>query len=651
MSDELLDQFVVEGRELTQQATDDLFALEAAPSDPERLDAVFRALHTLKGSAGLFSFAPMEAALHVAEDLAGAVRAGHAALAPAVIDALLGCVGVVEGWIEAVAQTGALPATAAEVSRALAARLRVPGAEPEVAHVDAGPPAWLTAILARHPSLAAITGLRYVPTSDCFFRGDDPLELLRDVPGLVVLDIQPREPTDPAALEPFTCNLVIEALSTAPADEVRTLFRLVPDQAEIATVPAARHVEVQVPVVKRERGLRVDPARIDRLADIAAELVVAKNQLGHLARAAETNREVHRALLANQAEIGRLVGELTRAVSAARMVPLGQTLQRLPRLARDTAARLGKTVTLDLHGGETEADKRIADGLFEPLLHTLRNAIDHGIEPAPARLAAGKPEVGRVAVHASRDGERLAIEVTDDGPGIDPDMLRHTVIARGLMSREHLDSLAEAAVLDLIFMPGFSTAGSVTDISGRGVGLDAVRSSLAALGGRVTVASALGKGTTVRFTIPQAIVVTTLVQVFAAGQSFGIPIEAITETLRLPTTRVVPVREGAAFALRGATVPLLTLASLLGMQPAERHGPDTGPDIEPDIEPDIKVVVVSCAGEWVGIQVDGFGERLETVLRPMSGLLAGMPGLLGSALLGDGTVMLVLDLPDLVAQA
>jgi two-component system chemotaxis sensor kinase CheA len=365
--------------------------------------------------------------------------------------------------------------------------------------------------------------------------------------------------------------------------------------------------------------------------------VVAKNQLGHLARDAETGEGLHRALLANQAEIGRLVGELTRAVAAARMVPLRQTLQRLPRLARDTAARLGKVVSLDLQGGETEADKRVADGLFEPLLHTLRNAIDHGIEPAPDRHAAGKPDAGRIAVRAAREGDRLVIEVSDDGPGIDPETLRRAVLQRGLMSQQSVDALAGDALFDLIFMPGFSTAGSVTDISGRGVGLDAVRSSLAAMGGRVAVASVPGQGTTIRFTIPQAIVVTTLVQVFAGGQSFGIPIEAVTETLRLPATRVAPVREGAAFALRGATVPLLSLASLLGM---ERQ--------EPDGRPDIKIVVVSCANEWVGIEVDGFGERLETVLRPLSGLLAGVPGLLGSALLGDGTVMLVLDLPGLI---
>ena len=640
MSDDLLEQFVIEGRELTQQATDDLFALEVSPGDSTRLDAVFRAFHTLKGSAGLFSFGPMGEVMHAAEDLADAVRAGEAALVPATIDSLLGCIGLVEAWIEAVAQTGTLPDRAAEEARDFTARLHSPKPEAEVP--VAAQPAWMPDLVARHPGAAAATAVRYVPTADCFFRGDDPLELLRGMPGLVAVDVRQRDAVDPAALEPFTCNLVIEALSTAPASDVRPIFRLVPDQAEIATVlPVETTPEMAPlagPALGRERSLRVDAARIDRLADIASELVVAKNQLGHLARAAEANPAgLHRALLANQAQIERLVGELHRAVSAARMVPLAQTLQRLPRLVRDTAARLGKLVTLELQGGETAAEKRIADGLFEPLLHTLRNAIDHGIEPAPVRLAAGKPENGRVVVQARQDGDRVVIEVSDDGRGIDPNAVRQAARIRGLMDPATLDALDDAAVIDLIFVPGFSTAQTVSDISGRGVGLDAVRSSLAAMGGRVAVASTPGRGATVRFTVPQAVVVTTLVQVSACGQSFGIPIGAIAETVRLPTARIVPVRDGAAFALKGVTVPLLQLAPLLGLQPAPRPGVYA------------KIVVVSCAGELVGVEVDDFGERLDVVLRPMTGLLAGLPGVLGSALTGDGTVLLALDLPALLA--
>ena len=638
MSDDLLEQFVIEGRELTQQATDDLFALEGSPGDTARLDAVFRAFHTLKGSAGLFSFAPMGEVLHAAEDLADAVRAGEAALAPATIDTFLACIGLVEGWIEAVAQTGMLPGQAADEARDFTARLHTPTVAAEAPAV--APPAWMPDLVARHPGTAAVTALRYVPTPDCFFRGDDPLELLRGVPGLIALDVRQRDAVDPAALEPFNCNLVIEALSTAPASDIRPIFRLVPDQAEIATVPRAEKTPEMAPVVAPPvaRSMRVDAARIDRLADIATELMVAKNQLGHLARAAEANPAgLHRALLANQLDIERLVGELHRAVSAARTVTLAQALQRLPRLVRDTAARLGKSVALDLQGGDIEVEKRIADGLFEPLLHTLRNSVDHGIEPTSIRLAAGKPENGRVVVRARQHGGRVVIEVSDDGRGIDPGAMRRAAGARGLMDQATLDALDDAAAIDLIFAPGFSTAETISDISGRGVGLDAVRSSLAAIGGLVEVASTPGQGTTVRFTVPQAVVVTTLVQVSANGQSFGIPIAAIAETVRLPLDRIVPVREGVAFALKGVTVPMLQLATLLGLEPPRR------------LAKHAKIVVIDCAGELVGVEVDGFGERSDVVLRPLTGLLAGLPGLLGSALMGDGAVLLALDLPALIA--
>ena len=646
MTDELLEQFVVEGRELTQQLADDLLALEATPGETARLDGAFRAFHTLKGSAGIFSFGPMETVLHAAEDLAGALRDGRMALSAGVLDALLACVGKAESWIDAVAADGTLPADAADDARALATRLRSPLGAPDapVAAQPAKPsgPVWLPTLLARHPGTAEgaqpLTALRYIPTADCFFRGDDPLALLRDVPGLLALDVREREPSDPASLDPFACNLVIEALSASPGIDVRPIFRLVPDQVEIAAVPRAGIARAPAVDLSRERSLRVDVARIDKLADIAAELIVAKNRLGHLARAAETSPEgLSRALLSNQADIERLVGELHRAVSAARMVPLGQTLQRLPRLVRETAGRLGKTVRLDLQGTETEAEKRIADGLFEPLLHTLRNAVDHGIEPAGVRRQAGKPEEGRIVVRASLKGDRVVIEVSDDGAGIDPAAVRRTVLERGLMDAAALDALDEAGMINLIFAPGFSTAGTVSDISGRGVGLDAVRSSLAAMGGRVDVASERGAGATVRFTVPQAIVITTLIQVTAGGQSFGIPLQAVAETLRLPAPRIVAVKAGAAFALKGATIPLLQLTDLLGLGDKARTGRDA------------KIVIVRSGEDLIGVEVAAFGERLDVVLRPIRGLLAGMPGLLGSALMGDGSVMLVLDLPALVA--
>jgi two-component system chemotaxis sensor kinase CheA len=647
--DELLEQFVIEGRELAQLASDDLFALETTPGDAARLGSVFRSFHTMKGSAGLFGFAPMEAALHAAEDVAGAVRDGRLALSGRVIGALHTCVGQMEAWIDAVAADGRLPAGAALQGEALARGLRgvLPSADEEPkAVLQDGPPAWLGALLDRQAETVAgrtaLVAVRYLPTVDCFFRGDDPLDLLRGVEGLVAVEVRLREAGPSGPIDPFACHLVIEAIAAAPESAVRDAFRMVPDQVEIARVPEASVTPGDAPpgeatpVAARDRTLRIDVARLDRLADLSAELIVAKNRLGHLIDAAESDPAAWRGVRAGQAELDRLVGELHRAVTSSRLVPLGQLFQRLPRLVRETATRLGRVVQLEVAGAEIEAEKRVADGLFEPLLHVVRNAIGHGIEPPAARAAAGKDEAGRLAVRAMREGARIAIEVSDDGAGIDTATVRRIAAQRGVMGPAQIAALDDAAAMELLFAPGFSTAQEVSDISGRGVGLDAVRTAIAELGGHVTVASRHGHGTTMRFSLPQSVVVTTILQVFAGGQGFGVRVDEVAETLRLPAPRIAGIGADAAFSRNGETIPLLRLEALLGLDARAKPGADS------------RILVVRGPDGLVGVEVAGFGERLEAVLRPMSGLLAGMQGLLGTALLGDGSVMLVLDLPLLV---
>jgi two-component system chemotaxis sensor kinase CheA len=658
--DELLEQFVIEGRELTQSASDDLFALENAPADAARLGSVFRSFHTLKGSAGLFGFAPMEAALHVAEDVAGAVRAGRLVLSAGVIGAMHACVGLIEAWIDAVAVSGGLPPEAAAQGEAITRALRaaLPGAEAATVAAEQGDvPGWLAPLLARQADAVASAGpgllaVRYVPTVDCFFRGDDPLDLLRSVEGLVAVEVRPREACEAAPIDPFACHLVIEAIAACPLEALRQVFRLVPDQIEIVGVPdAPASTEADDPGtdtpgkttsgLARDRTLRIDLARLDRLADLSAELIVAKNRLWHLIRAAESAAAesypaAWRGLRAGQAELDRLVGDLNRAVTSSRLVPLGQLFQRLPRLVRETATRLGRVVVLEVEGAAIEAEKRVADGLFEPLLHVVRNAIGHGIEPPAARIALGKSEAGRLVVRAAREGARIAIEVSDDGAGIDTAAVRRIAAERGVMSEPALAALDEVGAMELLFAPGFSTAQEVSDISGRGVGLDAVRSAIAALGGDVSVTSRRGHGTTMRFSLPQNVVITTVLQVFAGGQGFGVRVDDVAETLRLPASRIAGIGAGSAFSRHGETVPLLRLETLLGLEAPVRNGGDC------------RILVVRSGDGTVGVEVSGFGERLEAVLRPMSGLLAGMQGLLGTALLGDGSVMLVLDLPLLV---
>ena len=286
---------------------------------------------------------------------------------------------------------------------------------------------------------------------------------------------------------------------------------------------------------------------------------------------------------------------------------------------------------------DVEADRAIVDGLYEPLLHMLRNAVDHGMENSATRQQAGKPASGTITLEANRLGDKINITVADDGPGLDAARIRQAAKAARVMSSVGIDDLDDAAALDLIFAPGLSTAREVTDISGRGVGLDAVRTAVDAMGGRITISSSPGQGTTARLILPQAVIVTPVLVVSVGGERFGVPIEVVAETTRFATHQIAPIRSGEAFVMRNETIPLMRLSALLGAPPTPR------------LAAEVKVLIASLDNDRIGIEVDDFGDRMDVLLRPMTGILARVPGILGSAVLGDGRVLMVLNIPELVA--
>ncbi|WP_191059865.1 chemotaxis protein CheA, partial [Geminicoccus harenae] len=318
-------------------------------------------------------------------------------------------------------------------------------------------------------------------------------------------------------------------------------------------------------------------------------------------------------------------------VVSVRLVPMTPLLRRFPRLVRETAASLGKEVELVVEGDEVEVDRSVLDGLFEPLTHLLRNAVDHGVEPAEQRRRAGKPARASLRLVARQAGDHVVIEVADDGRGIDPATIRRVAAERQVMGSEALASLPDDAVLDLVFRPGFSTASAVTDVSGRGVGMDAVRTAIGQLGGKVALASQPGLGTTVRLTLPVNLVLAKVLLVSCAGETYGVPMDSVVETARIPKDRLLPVRAGLVFFLRDQAVPLLPLADLL-------HVPGSV-----ERQEDQLALVIRAGPNLVGIGVDGFLGHTDVLLRPMTGLLATMPGVLGTTILGDGRVMMVLD--------
>ena len=394
--------------------------------------------------------------------------------------------------------------------------------------------------------------------------------------------------------------------------------------------------------VERAAGhwIRVEESRIDTLVNLAGELLVVKNSFAHLATRIERNietRDLAQAIEREREAIERLATEMHAAILQLRMVPLAQVFRSFPRLVRDMSQRFNKKVRLLALGETTESDKVIVDRLFEPLMHLVRNALDHGIESPEARRAAGKPESSTITMQASRVGDRLVVEVIDDGRGINPEIIRGRARERGLLTLEELADQSDDQIIDLVFSAGFSTAAEVSDVSGRGVGLDVVRTTAEQIGGWVSLASRVGAGTTVRLDLPISIAMSRIMVAEAAGQVFGIPMEGVTETLHLSPDRIAQIKGNDAFVLRDRTVPICSLAELM-------HLPET-----PGRKSDARLVIIAeTGGRMVALEVDAIRDRLEVVLKPMQGLLANARGYLGTTLLGDGRVLLVLDLKELL---
>jgi two-component system chemotaxis sensor kinase CheA len=729
--DEFLAQFLIESRELVDQAVDDLLSLESAPGDSERFDDVFRAFHTLKGGAGIVEFAAMEQALHCAENVLADARTDAAQLTTHDIGNCLMCLDQVAEWLDEIQRTEALPPDA--TSAAVVARFAAAGPDARrPAHTEAAPAdPWLDALLRAHAAAAAQArmAIRYVPIADSFLRHKDPVALVAALPGLLAVDVGPRDVwTTLEELDPFSCNLAIAALTTGSAEEaaaifgdeirlceVRTLTRpAAADEAGSLLTRAREVLEAQVnlladvgdaqsagrvasagavaanvlrsigrsaeaeriatataetvavgaperlrqaiaaalaerpvatpadaaPVRRPEsaaRTLRVDAERIDALVRLTGELTVAKNAIGHAVKLAQSESASFAAMLKNRhASLERLVGELQRSVIAMRVLPLRIAFQRFPRLIREMSAELNKPATLVLEGQDTEADKAIVEILVEPLVHVLRNAMDHGIEDAAARAAAGKPAVATIRLHAFRSGQHVCIEVSDDGRGVDVARVREVARERNVVRADALDAMSDAEVIDLIFAAGFSTAAIVTEFSGRGVGMDAVRTAVKRIGGHVEASSTPGKGTTVRFTLPFSVMMTRVMTVEAGGQTFGVPLDAVVETIRVPKDGIFAVGTAHAIVFRQRTIPLVRLGQALGASV-----PQDGGDAVP-------IVIANAEGELGALQVDKIGERMEVMLKPLDGLLAGLPSIAGSTLLGDGSVLLILDLAELL---
>jgi len=389
------------------------------------------------------------------------------------------------------------------------------------------------------------------------------------------------------------------------------------------------------------KSLKVDQAKVDRLMDLIGEMVVSKNALPYLAGRAETVfgvRELSREIKAQYAIINRIAEEMQDAIMQVRMMPVSFVFQRFPRLVRDTSRRLGKDVQLVLAGEETQADKNIIEALGDPLVHIVRNSLDHGFELPEVRRAAGKPAQGTLSIRATQESDRVVIEVEDDGKGIDPVVIKRKAYEKGVIDEAALERMSDQEAINLIFAPGLSTMEVVSDLSGRGVGMDVVRSAVEKVNGSLRLDSEPGKGTRITLSLPLSMAVTKVMIVESDGQSFGVPMQNVLETVRVPRDRIMGIKNTRAIVLRGRIVALKALNEKLGLQAAPA----------PNTDGELAVLVVRAGHESVGLLVDQFHEAVDVILKPMTGVLGGMPAYAGSALMGDGSVLMILNVMEMV---
>jgi two-component system chemotaxis sensor kinase CheA len=389
------------------------------------------------------------------------------------------------------------------------------------------------------------------------------------------------------------------------------------------------------------KSIKVDQAKIDRLMNLIGEMVVAKNALPYLAGRAETVfgvRELSREIKAQYAVINRIAEEMQDSIMQVRMMPVSFVFQRFPRLVRDTSNKLGKEVNLVLEGEETEADKNIIESLGDPLVHIVRNSLDHGIETPEIRRSLGKPAIGTLVIRATQEADRVVIEIRDDGKGIDPEVIKRKAYEKGMIDEERLERISDQEAINLVFAAGFSTADVVSDLSGRGVGLDVVRTAIEKVNGAFHLESEKGKGTCIRLSLPLSMAITNVMIVESNNQIFGVPMESVVETVRIPRSDIRTIKKSQTTVLRGRIVPLKTLNSLLGLNVPPKANEEDG----------LAVLIVTLGGESVGIMVDDFRETVDIILKPMTGVLAGLSAYSGSALLGDGSVLMVLDIKEII---
>jgi two-component system chemotaxis sensor kinase CheA len=656
--------FLDECREQIDRIESGLLELERDPGASDVVNDVFRAAHTLKGSAATIGHRRMAELTHAMEDVFGALRSGALDGLGPLAEPLLATIDVLRSLVDEVSARAVLTTAPERLTAELRERLEsLTGGRGTVAAADARPSTTdASASGARLPPDGTRATIRCVIDPSSAWR---PVRLLQAVltaaeSGHLLASVPSQaeiEEGSPAgsvdlhlATPAETLGPLVDRLR-AIEDVVAVEIQAAPERRLANLGPEARGLSPEQRLAlagdrlrAANQTIRIDVARLDELLNLVGEIVVHKTRLHR--QAAQLALRLGDDPLAREAEEGaqqfaRIAGQLQDQVTALRMLPIDTVFSRFPRVVRDIAAKLGKEVELVIEGRETELDRSVLEEVGDPLGHLVRNALDHGIEPPDARRAVGKPSRGRITLSARHADGSIVIAVEDDGRGIDPAVLRRTAVERGVLTPEAAAGLSDAEARLLIFHPGFSTASRVTDVSGRGVGMDVVRTNIERLGGRVEVESHVGVGTRISLTLPLTLAIVGAMVVRAGARLFALPVTGVVETLRTPAAAVQSIATRRVLVIRGRVVPLERLEVVLGWT-------DGDPTAD---EPELDVVVVRSGDHELALAVDEFLGNQEIVLKSL-GTFVGRPlGVAGATIMADGSVALVVDVPALVARA
>jgi two-component system chemotaxis sensor kinase CheA len=641
--DDLLREFLTETNESLDTVDNQLVRFEQEPNNAKILDNIFRLVHTIKGTCGFLGLPRLEALAHAAETLMGKFRDGM----PVTGEAVTLILSTIDRLKEILGQLEANEAEPAGVDDDLIGQLEFlsEGGGAATAELSAAPAESAAPEEIEAPAAAAVEAVAEAPQTEGTLVPQILERALR--PGEVSLDELERAFREteaetemaapslvPEVTEPVRLEIVKDEAPAKPAkkDKAEGKVAAKPKKAAADTEPAAEGGDKIA-----NQSIRVNVDTLEHLMTMVSELVLTRNQLLEISRRHEDNE-----FKVPLQRLSTVTAELQDGVMKTRMQPIGNAWQKLPRIVRDLASELGKHIELEMHGADTELDRQVLDLIKDPLTHMVRNSADHGLETSADRVRLGKPEQGTIRLSAYHEGGHIVICIADNGRGLDTEKIKAKAVANGLVSEADVERMSENQIHKFIFAPGFSTAAAVTSVSGRGVGMDVVRTNIDQIGGTIDIKSVAGEGTSVTIKIPLTLAIVSALIVEAAGNRFAIPQLAVVELVRAHANsehRIERIKDTPVLRLRSKLLPLMHLRSLLKIDGGTEAEPENG-----------FIVVTQVGNQTFGIVVDGVFHTEEIVVKPMSTKLRHINMFSGNTILGDGAVIMIVD-PNGIAQA